>query len=62
VLSPDAALLLEVRWQALTPLQRQGFAPMCPNLVVELARAIDEGPRGVSALRLMMDQDPMWRG
>jgi len=56
VLSPDAALLLEERWQALTPQQRRGFPPMCPDLVVELASASDEGPRGVSALRRKMDQ------
>ena len=56
VLSPDAALVLEERWQALTPQQRRGFPPLCPDLVVELASASDEGPRGVTALRLKMDQ------
>jgi Uma2 family endonuclease len=56
VLSPDAALVLEERWQALTPQQRLGFPPLCPELVVELASASDEGPRGVSALRRKMDQ------
>ena len=56
VLSPDAAVLLEERWQALTPLQRRGFPPLCPELVVELASPSDEGPRGVSALRRKMDQ------
>ena len=55
VLSPDAALLLEERWLALTPQQRRGFPPLCPDLVVELASASDEGPRGVSALRRKMD-------
>ena len=25
------------RWQALTQEQRRGFAPLCPDLVVELA-------------------------
>ena len=56
VLSPDAALLLEERWQALTPQQRRGFPPLCPDLVIELASASDEGPSGVSALRRKMDQ------
>jgi Uma2 family endonuclease len=42
------------RWQALTPDQRRGFAPLCPDLVVELASPGDEGPRGVSALRQKM--------
>jgi len=54
--SPDAALLLEERWQALTPQQRRGFPPLCPDLVIELASASDEGPSGVSALRRKMDQ------
>jgi len=42
------------RWQALTPEQRRGFAPLCPDLVVELASPSDEGPRGLSALRSKM--------
>jgi Uma2 family endonuclease len=54
VLSPDASLLRLERWQALSPEQRRGFAPLCPDLVVELASPSDEGPRGVSALREKM--------
>ena len=54
VLSPDASLVRLDRWQALTPEQRRGFAPLCPDLVVELARPSDEGPRGLSALRSKM--------
>ncbi len=54
VFSPDATLIRLVRWQALNPEQRRGFAPLCPDLVVELASPIDEGPRGVSALRQKM--------
>ena len=56
VLSPDASLVLEERWQALSPEQRRGFPPLCPELVVELASASDEGPRGITALRQKMDQ------
>jgi Uma2 family endonuclease len=56
VLSPDASLVLEERWQALTPPQRRGFPPLCPDLVVELASPSDEGPRGVTALRRKMAQ------
>ena len=55
VFSPDAALLREERWQALSADQRRGFAPLCPDLVVELASPSDEGPRGVSALRRKME-------
>ncbi|KMM16870.1 Uma2 family endonuclease [Synechococcus sp. GFB01] len=55
VLSPDASLVRLERWQALTPEQRRTFAPLCPDLVVELASASDEGPRGLTALRRKMD-------
>ena len=54
VLSPDASLVALERWQALTPEQRRGFAPLCPDLVVELASLSQEGPRGVTALREKM--------
>ena len=54
VLSPDASLVQINRWQALTPEQRRGFAPLCPDLVVELASPSDEGPRALAALRSKM--------
>ena len=54
VLSPDASAVRQERWQALTPEQRRGFPPLCPDLVIELASASDEGPRGISALRRKM--------
>ena len=37
MLSPDAALVALDRWQALSAEQRRRFAPLCPDLVVELA-------------------------
>ena len=54
VLSPDASVVRQDRWQALTPEQRRGFAPLCPDLVVELASPSDAGPRGLTALRRKM--------
>ena len=54
VLSPDAALVNLDRWQALDERERRGFPPLCPDLVVELASASDEGPRGLSLLRRKM--------
>ena len=54
VLSPDASLVALDRWQALTAEQRRGFAPLCPDLVIELASPSDEGPRGLTALRQKM--------
>jgi Uma2 family endonuclease len=54
VVSPDGSLVRLDRWQALNPEQRRSFAPLCPDLVVELASPSDEGPRGVAALRQKM--------
>ncbi len=34
--SPDAAWVRQDRWDALTPEQKQGFAPLCPDFVLEL--------------------------
>jgi Uma2 family endonuclease len=51
VLSPDASVVRDDRWQALTPEQRRGFPPLCPDLVIELVSPSDEGPRGEKALR-----------
>lgn len=54
VLSPDASLVRLDRWKALTPEQRRGFAPLCPDLVVALASPPDDGPRGLTTLRQNM--------
>jgi len=54
VLSPDASLVRQERWDALTPAERRGFAPLCPDLVVELASPSDAGPRGITALHRKM--------
>ena len=37
VVSPDASLVVLDRWQALSTAERRSFAPLCPDLVVELA-------------------------
>jgi len=37
VRSPDASLVRLERWQALSETERDGFPPLCPDLVVELA-------------------------
>ncbi|MCS5699581.1 Uma2 family endonuclease [Cyanobium sp. FGCU-52] len=54
VLSPDASLVALERWQVLRAEERRGFAPLCPDLVVELVSPGDEGPRGLTALRRKM--------
>jgi Uma2 family endonuclease len=37
VRSPDASVVRLERWQALSEAEREGFAPLCPDLVIELA-------------------------
>jgi Uma2 family endonuclease len=54
VLSPDASVVRDDRWQALSPEQRRGFPPLCPDLVIELASPSDAGPRGATDLRRKM--------
>jgi Uma2 family endonuclease len=61
VLSPDASVIQRIRWEALSQEQRQGFPPLCPDLVVELvstsgASASDSGPLGLAALRQKMER------
>lgn len=44
VRSPDAAWIRRDRWDAITPEQRQKFAPICPDFVVELRSVSDRLP------------------
>lgn len=39
--SPDVSWVRKERWEALTPQQRQRFAPLCPDFVVELRSETD---------------------
>ena len=39
--SPDASWVRKERWEALTPEQREGFVPLCPDFVVELRSKTD---------------------
>ncbi|NEQ78990.1 MAG: Uma2 family endonuclease [Moorea sp. SIO2I5] len=39
--SPDASWVTLERWEALTPQQRQKFAPICPDFVIELRSPTD---------------------
>ncbi|MGD2179482.1 Uma2 family endonuclease [Lusitaniella coriacea] len=39
--APDAAWVRQDRWDALTPEQRKGFAPLAPDFVVELRSQTD---------------------
>ncbi|WP_017658943.1 Uma2 family endonuclease [Baaleninema simplex] len=42
--SPDAAWVSRSRWDALTPEQRRGFPPLCPDFVIELRSPSDNLP------------------
>lgn len=44
--SPDASVVSLDRWQALSEAEREGFPPLCPDLVVELASPSDP-PEGL---------------
>ena len=39
--SPDASWVKRERWEALTDAQQEGFAPLCPDFVVELRSRTD---------------------
>ena len=39
--SPDASWVKLERWQTLTPKEREGFAPLCPDFVVEFRSKSD---------------------
>jgi Uma2 family endonuclease len=40
--SPDTAWIRQARWQALTPAQRRGFIPLCPDFLMELRSPTDD--------------------
>lgn len=50
--SPDAAWVELSRWEALTPEEREGFCPLCPDFVVELRSPSD----GLKTLREKMTE------
>lgn len=39
--SPDMSWISQSRWETLTPEQREGFIPLCPDFVVELRSKTD---------------------
>jgi Uma2 family endonuclease len=39
--SPDVAWIPLAKWEALTPQERQGFLPLCPDFVIELLSPSD---------------------
>jgi Uma2 family endonuclease len=44
VRSPDASWVRRERWEQLTAAERAGFAPLCPDVVCEIASERDSAP------------------
>lgn len=42
VRSPDASFILKERWEVLTEKQKNSFAPLCPDFVLELKSPFDD--------------------
>ncbi|MEG4573620.1 Uma2 family endonuclease [Microcoleus sp. N3A4] len=53
--SPDASWVSRERLEALTPKQRKGFVPLCPDFVVELRSASDSLSTLQTKMREYMD-------
>jgi Uma2 family endonuclease len=49
--SPDAAWIKLERWDALTEDEQEGFAPLCPDFVVEIRSRSDNFPRLQNKMR-----------
>jgi Uma2 family endonuclease len=56
VRSPDAAWVSKERWDALTAEQKEGFAPLCPEFVVEVLSPSDSLPEHFRKMDLWMKQ------
>jgi Uma2 family endonuclease len=50
--SPDVAWVERSRWQALSPIERQKFPPLCPDFVIELRSPTD----GLAALQAKLNE------
>jgi Uma2 family endonuclease len=53
--SPDASWVKLERWEALTPEEQEGFAPLCPDFVVELRSQSDNMEPLRAKMREYMD-------
>ncbi len=53
--SPDASWVPQARWDALSPAQRQGFAPLCPDAVFEVRSTSDTIAELRAKMREYMD-------
>ncbi len=53
--SPDVSWVRRERWESLTPQQRKGFLPLCPDFVVELRSESDSLPKVQAKMREYID-------
>lgn len=53
--SPDASWVQQERWDALTPVEQERFAPICPDFVVELMSPSDSLEKTRSKMREYME-------
>ena len=53
--SPDLSWVRRERWESLTPQQRKGFLPLCPDFVVELRSESDSLPKVQAKMREYID-------
>jgi Uma2 family endonuclease len=54
-LSPDAAWLDIHRWNSLTPAQRTGFPPLCPEFIIEVRSVSDSRRLVEEKMQLWLD-------
>jgi Uma2 family endonuclease len=53
--SPDLAWIPIEKWEALDPLERQGFLPLCPDFVVEILSPTDSWIQTQAKMQEYMD-------
>jgi len=53
--SPDASWVKMERWNALTPVEKERFAPLCPDFVVELMSPSDSTAKTRAKMREYID-------
>ena len=53
--SPDASWVSRERWESLTPQQRKGFVPLCPDFAIELRSESDSLPKLQAKMREYID-------
>jgi Uma2 family endonuclease len=53
--SPDAAWIPLAKWESLTPNQRKGFLPICPEFLIELLSPSDSWKQGQVKMAEYMD-------